>query len=314
MLLFMEYRSFKKQTDKMLALQEDYRNHVLAINRVLEDHQISSKKKNESGIVESVVTFPKGARVYSSDDDSMDSSFIMVNRELEYLKQSSLEYLRKQKLNILLSRIDNSDWKDYTDQLLEKTTPAKKTRKKRAQRVRRSRVATYARDEASQTKEPQKRDILFAWPIKRSEFWISSFYGPRKFGSRRFHYGIDMAAVRGTPVYAAASGVVVEARYASGYGNTVVIAHSGKYRTRYAHLDRILTKVGRRVESGDIIGKVGATGSVRSSKRGRDASHLHFEVSVFGKQVNPMYFLVRDPQWHDDIRQQQILDDTVLTQ
>jgi len=99
-----------------------------------------------------------------------------------------------------------------------------------------------------------------------------------------------MAAVRGTPVYAAANGTVIEARHGAGYGKTIVIAHNRKYRTRYAHLSSIGVKVGQTVYKGDQIGRVGATGSVRS-KRGRDASHLHFEVCAFGKQVNPMYFL-----------------------
>lgn len=89
--------------------------------------------------------------------------------------------------------------------------------------------------------------------------------------------------------YPAAEGIVVEARNATGYGKTVVVAHSRKYRTRYAHLDKILVKPGQKVTRSDTIGRVGSTGYVRS-KKGRDASHLHFEVYAFGKKVNPMYF------------------------
>jgi murein DD-endopeptidase MepM/ murein hydrolase activator NlpD len=138
-----------------------------------------------------------------------------------------------------------------------------------------------------------KRDCLFSWPIDRAHFWLSSFYGlrRRKKGSVDFHHGIDMAAMKGTSVVAAASGVVTEARRgARGYGNTVLIAHNGKYKTRYAHLKSIFVEVGQQIVRGGLIGTVGDTGSVRSAF-GRDPSHLHFELHVFGKRVNPMHFL-----------------------
>ena len=100
-----------------------------------------------------------------------------------------------------------------------------------------------------------------------------------------------MAAVKGTPVKAAGTGIVTVASYQSGYGNTVVIVHDRKFKTRYAHLDKILVKTGTEVYQNTVIGKVGATGFVR--KKGRDASHLHFEVHVFGKnKVNPFYFMI----------------------
>lgn len=135
-------------------------------------------------------------------------------------------------------------------------------------------------------------DIQFVWPIKRSEFWLSSFYGPRRRsnGSPGFHTGIDLAAVRGTPVHAAAPGIIVEAWNAPGYGKTVVVAHSRKYRTRYAHLDRILVKMGAKVDTSTVIGRVGSTGHVRSKWGRNGGSHLHFEVHAYGKKVNPINF------------------------
>ena len=70
-----------------------------------------------------------------------------------------------------------------------------------------------------------------------------------------------------------------------------MIAHNRKFKTRYAHLDKILVRVGENVCSGDCIGRVGATGFVRKSRRGGSASHLHFEVYMKGKPVNPFFFL-----------------------
>lgn len=134
--------------------------------------------------------------------------------------------------------------------------------------------------------------VHFMWPIEHEKFWISSYFGPRKGpnGKKSFHTGIDMAAQKGTPVKAAASGTVMQVyEDPLGYGKTIVIKHDQKYKTRYAHLDSMLVKVGQHVQTGYLIGKVGDSGNVR--KQGRDASHLHFELYELGKRVNPLYFL-----------------------
>jgi murein DD-endopeptidase MepM/ murein hydrolase activator NlpD len=137
-----------------------------------------------------------------------------------------------------------------------------------------------------------QREALFQWPVSPQKFWISSLFGPRKLGGRvGFHAGIDMASPRGTPVIAAGKGVIAEATYNKGYGNYIVIAHGNGFKTRYAHLDKILVKVGKKVNVGDNIGRVGATGFVRKSRWGSSGAHLHFEVYKNGKPVNPFYFL-----------------------
>lgn len=145
---------------------------------------------------------------------------------------------------------------------------------------------------ANKTWKKLYREGLFAWPLAPEHFWISSLFGPRKLcGRLGFHAGVDMASPRGTPVYAAGAGIVVDACYSAGYGNYILIAHNRKFKTRYAHLDKILVRVGQKVSSGDCIGRVGATGFVRKSRRGGSASHLHFEVYMKGKPVNPFFFL-----------------------
>lgn len=138
-----------------------------------------------------------------------------------------------------------------------------------------------------------QREPLFCWPVDPATFWVSSLFGPRKLrgGLRRFHAGIDMAAARGTFVYAAESGIVTEAAYSEGYGNYILIAHNRKFKTRYAHLDKILVNVGQTMASGQCIGRVGATGFVRKSRAASSASHLHFEIYMKGKPVDPLLFL-----------------------
>ncbi|WP_234951946.1 MULTISPECIES: DUF5930 domain-containing protein [Paracoccus] len=122
--------------------------------------------------------------------------------------------------------------------------------------------------------------LPLAMPVK-SAFRFSSHYGAR-WG--RQHQGIDMAAPVGTPVFATGDGVVVFAGWQRGYGNLIKIKHELGTETRYAHLSKIRVKQGQRVSRNTLIGDIGNTG--RST-----GPHLHYEVRVDGKAVNPMSFI-----------------------
>lgn len=126
----------------------------------------------------------------------------------------------------------------------------------------------------------------FATPVK-SAFRFTSQFGYRrdpKTGGRRMHSGVDFAAGIGTPLYATADGVVTHAGWQSGYGRLVKIQHEFGIETRYAHQSRIRVKVGQRVSRGQHIGDMGASGRVTGV-------HLHYEVRVGGKAVNPMIYI-----------------------
>lgn len=117
--------------------------------------------------------------------------------------------------------------------------------------------------------------------------YISSRYGGRNdpFGRGRAHHaGIDIDANSGDPVTAAAEGVVSYSGVRSGYGNVVEIDHGNGYKTLYAHNSANLVRSGDVVRAGQQIAKVGSTG--RST-----GSHLHFEVKLDGRQVNPRQYL-----------------------
>ncbi|SMX42760.1 M23 family metallopeptidase [Actibacterium lipolyticum] len=120
----------------------------------------------------------------------------------------------------------------------------------------------------------------FALPVK-STFRFTSGFGPR-WG--RMHNGTDFAASHGTPIYSTADGVIVHAGWQSGYGRLVKIKHEFGIETRYAHMSKIRVKVGQRVSRGDRIGDMGNSG--RST-----GTHLHYEVRVQGKPVNPMVYI-----------------------
>lgn len=126
----------------------------------------------------------------------------------------------------------------------------------------------------------------FAIPVKNA-FRFTSGFGYRrdpKTGGRRMHKGVDFAASTGTPLYSTADGVVIHAGWSSGYGRLVKIQHEFGIETRYAHMSKLRVKVGQRVSRGDRIGDMGASGRVTGV-------HLHYEVRVGGKAVNPMIYI-----------------------
>lgn len=122
--------------------------------------------------------------------------------------------------------------------------------------------------------------VPFDIPVKDS-FRYTSGFGPR-WG--RMHNGTDFAAPIGTPVYATADGVVIFAGWSSGYGRLIKIQHEFGIETRYAHLNAIRVSVGDRVSRGQRIGDMGNSG--RST-----GPHLHYEVHVGGRPVNPMTYI-----------------------
>ncbi len=129
-----------------------------------------------------------------------------------------------------------------------------------------------------------KRSLLKT-PIKLVR--ISSHYGNRQhptLGYSKMHKGVDFAAPTGTPIYAAGNGVITEIGWKSSYGKFIQIKHSPNLSTSYAHVANFVRglKQGSIVKQGQVIAYVGSTGRTTGS-------HLHYEVKIGGKNVNPMH-------------------------
>lgn len=128
-------------------------------------------------------------------------------------------------------------------------------------------------------------------PVQAKDSWISSSFSNSRMHPvlhyDRPHPGIDISAFAGTPILATATGRVTYASTKSGYGKTVEIDHGFGYKTRYAHAGSIRVRRGQRVSRGDVIGEVGKTGLAT-------APHLHYEVLIDGRQVNPREYLLDD--------------------
>jgi murein DD-endopeptidase MepM/ murein hydrolase activator NlpD len=134
-------------------------------------------------------------------------------------------------------------------------------------------------------KRVKERLLPTTLPVK--EAYLGSPFGHRSdpiVGQRAMHEGIDFNAESGTPVVAAADGVVLSAGWQSDFGNMIEVDHGDGLTTRYAHLSRMNAKAGSLVTRGERIGAVGNTG--RST-----GSHLHFEVRMLGVAQNPAAFL-----------------------
>lgn len=122
------------------------------------------------------------------------------------------------------------------------------------------------------------------WPVRGG---VNSEFGMRASpwtGASQFHSGIDIGADLGTPVRAPASGTVVSAGRMGAYGLAVILEHRPDLRTLYGHLSKVHVTAGERVERGAIVGQAGSTG--KSS-----GPHLHYEILVRGRSVNPRAYL-----------------------
>jgi murein DD-endopeptidase MepM/ murein hydrolase activator NlpD len=125
--------------------------------------------------------------------------------------------------------------------------------------------------------------------IMPSTGWLSSHFSASRFHpvlhESRAHEGIDLAAPMGAPIVAPASGIVRSVGYEAGYGNTFEIDHGNGIVTKFAHCSRIMVRSGQSVTRGQLIAAVGNTGL-------STGPHLHYEVHVNGKPVDPLKFIL----------------------
>jgi len=108
-------------------------------------------------------------------------------------------------------------------------------------------------------------------------------------GRPEFHPGLDIAAPAGYPVRASADGVVLRAGLNGGLGRSAALSHGFGYGTVYGHMSRLAVQPGQRIHRGDVLGYVGNTGHATGY-------HLHYEVHVDGKAVDPVRFILEHPE------------------
>lgn len=147
----------------------------------------------------------------------------------------------------------------------------------------------------TQVVAPKNENIEFLFPISAEDYFISSPYGVRIspfLNVTRKHEGVDIGAVLRSQIVAVKDGTITTHYpppdgYFRGhdiYGGYVVIQHDNGFITRYAHLSRTYVSEGQRVQQGEVIGRMGKTGLATGA-------HLHFEMEINGKTVNPLLYI-----------------------
>lgn len=171
----------------------------------------------------------------------------------------------------------SSQESDVPGKMLEKAEALEKELKLREKSL--SELVEYLED---------RKSLFMATPsIWPARGFITSEFGWRKdplTGVTEFHEGVDISGYYGSPVYAAAEGVVIEAGNDAGYGKVVVIDHGYGIVTRYGHLSRVYVSVGQKVKKGGVIGAIGSSGK-------STGPHVHYEVRIDGVPVNPLKYL-----------------------
>ena len=321
--LFIEYRFFTYQVNELLSLKQQYNYYIEVLdkkingdngisesgateelatqeNTVYSFDEMPEEMVEESSLMIDEIIAAESSDAPDNDDEYLDDSFVIINRHPDYLKQSTLDYMESQEMNALMTAIDIDRWSDYTESFASAPVDKKSNMQQNKLKNKPENKPAFVKASCETPKQQKMitnrrslKDCGFIWPIDMDKFWISSLFGPRKKidGTWGFHHGVDMAAVKGTVIKAVRAGTVVEASFQAGYGNTVVIKHSEMLKTRYAHLHTIRTHIGQKIKQGTIVGTVGETGFIR--KKGKDGSHLHFEVYEYGKRINPLHCLPR---------------------
>ena len=159
----------------------------------------------------------------------------------------------------------------------------------------------------AEKKEEFSTVIPAIWPIDRTKLRsVSSLFGMRKhprYGYWKMHEGVDLAAPKGTPVYATGNGIATMATWKPGYGQVIELNHGFGYKTRYGHLSKMYMSKGDSVTRGQVIGEVGNTGV-------SSGSHLHYEVRFRDNTINPVHYFNKDisPESYMELMKQ--LDET----
>jgi murein DD-endopeptidase MepM/ murein hydrolase activator NlpD len=157
--------------------------------------------------------------------------------------------------------------------------------------IRRANLLAASFEEAKDSLASHSQQLAATPSIMPTQGWLTSAFAAMRMHPilhiARPHEGIDVTAPMGSPIEAPASGVVTDAGWESGYGNTVTIDHGYGIVTKFAHASKLLVKVGQRVQRGQRIALVGNTGLATGP-------HLHYEVHVNGRPVDPLKYVLPD--------------------
>ena len=242
----------------------DYSASLVSRNQVNEEVVLAKLEESAKNVY----------RVYEVADLNNEESKVYVNsmEEAESLVASLKETYSEVEPNLVINTI----YLENVDEVNEENI-----------QVAKEKMTANLQSELDEKEEKESRTVngiyLAVVPVTGR---ITSRFGANESIRNHTHKGIDIGAAGGTPILATADGVVTRAGWSSGYGNLVVIDHGNGVTTYYGHCSRLYTSVGAEVKAGDKIAAVGSTGN-------STGNHLHFEIRLNGKQVNPQKYVYK---------------------
>ena len=254
----------------------EYKLCLLKRNIVTNDEEIYSKV-TEQGI--------PYYRYYAILEDQEEkyyvSSFEEAENVINTLKDKNSENID----NISILEKYETGIKDLVsvDEVVSKLYVEKKTEVKVAQAGSSKASSGYVNTKTTISSGTSSLGISLIRPISGT---ITSRFGARSSIRSSAHTGLDISATTGTPIKVVADGTITFAKYNGSYGNLVKVDHGNGVETWYAHTSKMYVKVGQEVKAGDVIAAVGSTGN-------STGPHLHLEIRINGKHVNPQLYLYK---------------------
>ena len=277
------------------VLNQDNKNIELVVLNEIPKYSIAIVNKNKKTDEESIISILKlkaetTYRMYAITLNGEDKAYVdTLDDAKEKMKELAEKYKENSEFAVREVYTDNvleyKNMKYATTTKLVKNLDAEIEAKKEAEKAEKeAKTSTSSNVQVASTGSNVNGVNFTVAPVSGR---ISSRYGANESIRNHTHKGLDIAASNGTPIVAAADGVVTYAQYNSGgYGNLVKISHGNGVETYYGHCSKLYVKVGQTVKAGDTIAAVGSTGN-------STGNHLHFEIRLNDKQVNPQKYLYK---------------------
>ena len=265
---------FKNEVNENILTPNESNVAFVELDNV--EYTFSLVSRNEINEDEVMLALEKSAqnvyRVYEVADLNNEETKVYVNTMEE--AEEIVSSLKEQYSEIEPDLVINQIYLDNADEVNEETIQLAKQE-----------LTNNLQEELEEKQEIDSRTVngiyLAVVPVTGR---ITSRFGAVESIRDHTHKGIDIAATRGTPILATASGKVSFAGWSSGYGYLVKIDHGSGVETYYGHCSKLYVSAGDTVEAGDKIAAVGSTGN-------STGNHLHFEIRLNGKQVNPQTYV-----------------------
>lgn len=262
-----------QKTDMFLSRYYDFRN----VHESFEDNLVQFIRSNDLSSLNEIMANKEFSKITATEQLDQESLALIKQMQVQNNEEQSNPLLKDYRQNKALEEVDknfrySSEVVAYRSLVID---------------LKQTTYVINALNDLFALRQKVQRSLPVSWPTRGGHF--TSFYGPRynpiNGVKREFHYGVDIANVTGTPIYAAGDGRVLVANFSSGgYGKRIKLVHRYGYSSVYAHLNSIAVSSGQYVKRGQLIGRMGSTG--RST-----GPHLHIEILLNGKHLNPLPFI-----------------------